>query len=201
MAEEIKFDDEMVRVRLVCDRPEKNDCRAYTKVVWRGQGDIQSYPKRLWPKLAPHPDVWALMPSAEDERIAAQKRLADAAAALKKAQDDAEAAEREVQADAQRRAQTDARLAEMRLATEKQEAAGTNTDVVNATPTQAALEPLTELTADELNALPDEDVKALAERRDYGLHPRLNSVNLRARFIEAQDAQFEALAADKPAST
>ncbi len=201
MAEEVRFNDEMVRVRLVCDRAEKDDCRAYTKIVWRGQGDIQLYPKRLWPKLAPHPDVWELMPSAEDERIAAKQRLEDAAAALKKAQDDAEAAEREVQAEAQRRVVLNAHLAEQRLATKKQEAAGTNTDVVTATPTQAALEPLTELTADELSALPDEDVRALAERRDYGLHPRLNAVNLRARFIEAQDAQFEALAADKPEST
>jgi hypothetical protein len=50
-----------VLVRLVADRDFKDDCRAGTGVVWRGKGDVQSYPAEHWPKLAAHPDVWELV--------------------------------------------------------------------------------------------------------------------------------------------
>lgn len=55
----------MVQVRQVINRPEKDDCRAGTAVVWHGPGDIQLYPRRLWPFLAPHPDVWELVDTGE----------------------------------------------------------------------------------------------------------------------------------------
>lgn len=56
----------MVMVEQVIDRPTKDDCRNYTKVLWLGKGDVQPYPKRLWPKLALHPDVWRL---ADDQTL------------------------------------------------------------------------------------------------------------------------------------
>ncbi|MFG5409939.1 hypothetical protein ABXN37_19890 [Piscinibacter sakaiensis] len=46
----------------------------------------------------------------------------------------------------------------------------------------------TTFTAEMLDAMPDQEIRDLAEQRGYGLHPRLGPVNLRARFLEAQDA-------------
>lgn len=196
--EAIRFDDEMVRVQLVCDRAEKDDCRAGTPIKWHGQGDIKLYPKRLWPKLEPHPDVWRLLPSAEDEAAAARKRIADAAEIMAKAKADLEKAEEAANAEKARRAELEANLEAERLARERQEALGCATDVVNATPAAGAAQPAlpqsaveAELTVEEINAMPDEDLKAIAVRRQYGLHPRLNPENLRTKFLEAQDAQFE----------
>lgn len=59
--EEVIPGEPMVLVEQVIDRPMKDDCRNYTDVVWHGQGDVQEYPARLWPKLALHPDVWRLV--------------------------------------------------------------------------------------------------------------------------------------------
>lgn len=62
-----------VRVKLVwpAARGPKIDCRAGTKIIWAGHGDVQDYPAALWHKLAPHPDVWQLV-NKRDEEIAAE---------------------------------------------------------------------------------------------------------------------------------
>lgn len=46
-----------------------------------------------------------------------------------------------------------------------------------------------DLTAEQLDAMPDEDVAAEAAMRQYGLHPRLTPVNMRLRFLETQAAK------------
>jgi hypothetical protein len=127
----------MVDVELVCDRASKDDCRAGTATVWNGKGDVQPYPKRLWPKLAPHPDVWRLVNN-DQPRI-----------------DLPELDAREI-------------------------AAGTNTDLV--------IIDRVNTTAEVLEQMTDEDVRAEGDRRGYVLNPRLNSTNLRLRFLDAQDA-------------
>lgn len=210
MVEAVRFDDKMVRVQLVCDRAEKDDCRAGTTIKWHGQGDVQLYPERLWPKLAPHPDVWRLMPSVEQEEAEAKARFDAAQALLDKAAADMQRAKDLRAAELTRRAEQDAAIEAQRLQREKDEAAGKGTDVVTATPTadvngtpagQAALEALTELTEEEIAALPYEDLQALAITRDYGLHPRLNHANLKVQFLAAQDDAFAAKAAAAKAAS
>ena len=58
--EQVRFDDEMVLIEQVIDRPSKDDCKNYTNTVWNGKGDVQPYPKRLVAKLLQHYDVWKL---------------------------------------------------------------------------------------------------------------------------------------------
>lgn len=140
MPESVRPNEAMVNVRLVADRDEKDDCQHYTPTVWRGQGDVQPYPLRLWPKLAEHPDVWELTDAAPPSE-------ADMARA------------------------------------QKDEAAGSNTDLVIASANWV------EQTPEMLEAMPDIDIHALATRRGYALHPRLNPVNLRKNFLAAQEAE------------
>lgn len=75
------------------------------------------------------------------------------------------------------RAVADAR----RIKADAERAAGTNTDVV------VTLGGPQQLTAEQLETMPDEDIRAEAVKREYALHPRLNSLNLRIRFLEAQE--------------
>ena len=145
--EQIRFDDEMVSVELVADLPFKNDCRAGTPIEWHGKGDIKAYPKRLWPKLAAHPDVWRLAEPRTTSGPVSAKEILDAEVA--------------------------------RIKKEREAAAGSNTDLVDTLST--------DYTAEQLAELSDDDVRVIAIRRNYGLHPRLNPVNLRTRFLEAQE--------------
>lgn len=151
MKEAIRFDDVMVMVELVLDRPEKDDCRGHTPVMWHGLGDIQPYPKRLWPKLEPHTDVWRLIEDVTNRPSAADRALQEA----------------------------------KRLKADAQQAAGENRDVIVTLPTQ--------LDEEALAAMSDDDVRAEAIKRNYGLHPRLNPVNLRVRFLEAQELEAQDL--------
>lgn len=151
-------------------RGEKNDCKAGTPVLWRGKGDVQRYPALLWPKLAPHPDVWRLY-----DPVTSMRELHDAQQAQREDQTEA------VRLKAEEAVRLKAEEAARRTAKAKAEAAGTNTDLVVVTPLDHPY------TAEDLAAMSDEDVKAEAEKRGYGLHPRLNPANLRSRFIEAQD--------------
>jgi hypothetical protein len=134
----------MVDVELVCDRATKDDCRAGTATVWHGQGDVQPYPKRLWAKLAPHPDVWKLKDPSQISRQA-PPTVMDVVEMNKR----------------------------------KEEAAGTNTDMVFVEGVN--------VTAEMLDMMSDADVRAEGAKRGYDLHPRLNSANLRQRFLDAQN--------------
>jgi len=62
----------------------------------------------------------------------------------------------------------------------KEHARGLNTDLVVAVVDTAPLD------EEQLAAMADADIHELAKRRGYVLHPRLNPINLRARFLEAQ---------------
>lgn len=132
----------MVDVELVCDRAEKNDCRGGTATIWNGQGDVQPYPKRLWPKLALHPDVWKLKDPSQVGRLPVVTDVVE----MKRRKDDA---------------------------------AGTNTDLVFVDGVNVS--------AEMLDLMSDQDIRAEGAKRGYDLHPRLNSMNLRQRFIDAQN--------------
>lgn len=135
-------DEPMVLVEQVVDRPFKDDCRNYTSIVWNGQGDVQPYPERLWPKLAPHPDVWKIHVPTEAEIAAQQAQLAEAEARAAQARKDLE--------DAQKAA------------------AGVL------------------LSAEDLAAMSDEDVRAEGRSRKYQLHGNLASEKLRPTFLDVQ---------------
>lgn len=93
--EQVFADEPMVLVEQVIDRPFKDDCRNYTGIEWHGQGDVQPYPERLWPKLALHPDVWKIHVPTEAEIAAHQAQLAAAeerAATARKELEDAQKA-------------------------------------------------------------------------------------------------------------
>lgn len=169
---------EVKTVKVQCiwpaERGAKNDCRGGTNVVWAGHGDVQDYPAHLWPRLAAHPDVWRLYDPEADARVAAAKQAAEAAQAeaLRVAQE-AERIQREEEARLAAEAQA--------AAAEREKAAGNGTDLAVVTSVNPPV-----LTAEDLEKLSDDEVRAEAEKREYGLHPRLNSENLRKRFLEAQ---------------
>jgi MoxR-like ATPase len=182
-------------------RGAKNDCQNHTKVVWAGHGDIQAYPKALVGKLInDHPTVWRLVdPDAEAKEAertaqaavvaaqnaihlaeeakaraeAAKRSAADRVAAQVQALKDAEA-ERAGAAEALAAAEADRIAAE--LGTQ------TNTDVVLATALPV------QFTAEMLADMPDADVRAEAQKRSYGLHPRLGPEKLRVEFLACQAA-------------
>lgn len=169
-----------VQVELVwpAARGAKIDCKGSTKIVWSGTGDVQDYPADQWYLLAQHPDVWRLV-DPKDAALAAQAKVEvietpeQKVDRINREMRDKQNAER----DANERARLDAKAA-------KEQAAQTNTDKVLVLP--SAPLPNKSLTADELAALPDADIQAEGARRGYTLHPRLNPVNLRARFLELQ---------------
>lgn len=199
----------MVQVRCIwpASRGTKDDCRGKTKTVWSGHGDIQAYPARLWPLLAAHADVWELA----DARVAAEigrtdaqedadraKKVAMAHAIIAEA--DAED-KRRAEAEANRRAQLEAAEAEalqkaMNAQQAIEEASGKNTDVVSATPNSGTgavpppggTEKLKFASVEALDAANDDSIRAVALERGYALNPRLNPVNLRLKFMEAQAA-------------
>lgn len=176
-----------VQVELVWPetRGAKIDCKGNTKIVWATKGDVQDYPADQWYLLAPHPDVWRLL-HAKDSDVAAQAKVE----IIETPEQKVERINREVRGrlDAQR----DKLEAEQQQAqAAKEQAAQTNTDkvvlkvpVAPTVPTAGA-KPKT-LTADDLAAMPDDDIQTEGARRGYALHPRLNPVNLRARFLELQ---------------
>lgn len=138
----------MVMVEQVIDRPTKDDCRNYTKTLWLGKGDVQPYPKRLWPKLAAHPDVWRL---ADDQTMPAY--LASLAGAAKPVE------------------------------TKKEDPDGV-----------LAGSGLPEMTAEELAAMTDDEVRGAAAMRRLGLHARLMPEAIRPKFLELQAAKAAARA-------
>lgn len=184
-----------VKVELVwpAERGAKSDCRGGTKVVWSGKGDVQDYPAELWHKLEPHPDVWRLVDPAQAQ-VAAEATLLNTESPERRVERLNLAREAERQAAAQR--DEDARIEAERVAAlqAKERGAETNTDVVHAGLPEAApaQQPQAQqsqamtLDADQLAQMSDADVHAEAVKRGYPLHPRLNAVNLRARFLEAQ---------------
>lgn len=136
----------MVLVELVREIDFKDDCRNYTDIVWVGQGDVQKYPKRLWPKLREHHDTWRLVtqaaPSAEElDRLEAEN--------------------------AQLRAQV---------------AAGEGRDLIT-------VDVVREWSAEDLAQLSDDDVRAEAAKRKFGLHARLSPEKIRPAFLEIQAAR------------
>jgi len=139
----------MVLVELVRDIEYKDDCRNYTDIGWFGQGDVQPYPKRLWPKLAEHRDTWRLVtetaPTVEELAV------------------------------------LEAENTKLRA----QIAAGDGKDLIT-------VDIITELTADDLAAMSDEDVRAEGAKRKFGLHHRLVSEKLRPAFLETQAARAAA---------
>lgn len=190
-----------VIVELVIDRSFKDDCRAHTGTVWRGKGDQQYFPAALWPKLAEHPDVWKLVSEEGVTRpsdITAQEALrreAEAAAKL-----DAERAElrrledlangqqsgtvgatqgvkvTEIQGD-----QVDAAAAQLR----SDEAAGNGTDLVTALVPDVTFADSFDyagLTQEKQDAMSVDELRELAVKLDYGLHPRLGEGKLRPQF-------------------
>lgn len=151
-----------VIVELVIDRSFKDDCRANTGTIWRGQGDQNYFPAQLWPKLAEHPDVWKLVAEDDVDRPsdltpAAARRLEEQAAARL----DAERAEnRRLEAEAERNEL--ARQAAARQAEEKRVA--DLTEAGKLTGTEVALVTKTDgdaLTTDQANkANADADLAA-----------------------------------------
>jgi hypothetical protein len=201
----------VVRVELVCDREFKDDCRANTGIVWRGQGDIQPYPASLWPKLAAHPDVWRLADdqgegavpvdkvrseSLEDERrrlnVAEAERVAKASetkASAQSAEEAAAAAEAAVVA-----AQAAADAARVEADARQAELAGQGTDSVIATlPDQAFAEAFdySTLTPEAQAGMEYHAMRDLAAQLDYGLNYRLGEKNLRLRFAEITQERIE----------
>lgn len=182
-----------VQVELVwpASRGAKIDCKGTTKIVWSAQGDVQDYPADQWYLLAQHPDVWRLV-DPKDADTAAQAKVE----VIETPEQKVERINREVRAklDAKRDAAERDRLDALAA---KEQAAQTNTDKVvvkvatlaagSTTPpaTTAAQGPKT-LTPDDLAQMRDEDIQTEGARRGYSLHPRLNPVNLRARFLELQ---------------
>lgn len=136
----------MVLVELVRDIELKDDCRNYTDIVWIGKGDVQEYPKRLWPKLAEHKDTWKLVTQAQP--------TADELAVL------------------------EAENARLRA----QIAAGDGKDLIT-------VDVVSELTAEDLAGMSDEDVRAEGAKRKFGLHHRLAPDKLRPAFLETQAAR------------
>lgn len=167
-------------------RGAKNDCCGGTSTMWAGTGDVQWYPAALWSKLAPHPDVWRLID------VESAQRAIEAAAVAKKAAEDAalvlKAKEEQVEAD--RRALREAEIAAAKAEELERSAAqaakdigaATNTDVVTVTPMPGLF------TAEQLDAMSDDDVRDEAKKAGFELHPRLNPVNLRVRFLAEQEA-------------
>ncbi len=182
-----------VLVELVwpASRGEKTDCKNYTGVVWSGRGDVQNYPANLWHRLREHPDVWRLyVPPAEP--APAQTAAAPAAEPEK---------------------------TEQGMLERQQEAAGRNTDLVavmvgfeddgDVVPdagqrsevqaaaetvvahSVAAVEKLT-LSLADLEAMSVQDVRELAQKRDYMLNPRLKGPSLHKAFLEMQALRAEA---------
>lgn len=135
----------MVLVELVRDIDYKDDCRNYTDIGWFGKGDVQPYPKRLWPKLAEHHDTWRLV--------------------------EAKLSEEELE-----------RQALERIRLKRERAAGAGTDLMTVTVTQ-------ELTMEDLAAMSDDEVRAEAAKRKYGLHARLSPEKIRPAYLEIQAAR------------
>src|SRR5258706_6913703 len=164
------------------ERGAKDDCQNHTKVIWSGHGDIQSYPKHLVKRLVEdHPTVWRLVDpdaeAAEAEKtaqaaiVAAQQAVKAAEAAKQRAAEArAVAHTREAQAEAERLVAEEA----------KRKGAEANTHVVTLT-----LLPVL-LSEQDLAAMPDEEVRVEAQKRNYGLHPRLGPAKLPSEFLASQ---------------
>lgn len=203
---------DQVLVELVCDRNPKDDCRANTGTIWAGKGDVQPFPRALWPKLAPHPDVWRLYTAAaentsspEGVKLTPEEGEAQAAFLRQVAEDKA------------------AREADEARVRREQELLGQDTESVTATivnPDAGPAAPSTEagpakeeageqvdllgedaeqpdaggesndlpLTPEELSTWTVVEIRDAAKRLEMGLHPRLNEEHLRAQFLEAANA-------------
>jgi len=178
-------------------RGPKDDCRCATGIVWAGHGDVQEYPAALWWRLAAHPDVWRLVnPEAAAAAIAeAQERrrqqmldeamraagAAPQGGALTPATPPAATTTTPPSDGAATSAQAYNDAAAAAAAVAKEVGAQTNTDVVGVMTGP--------MTAEQLEALKDEEIKALTEQRGYPLHPRWGRKTLIARFLEAQESQ------------
>lgn len=197
-----------VIVELVIDRPFKDDCRAGTPTVWRGKGDRNYYPVALWPKLAEHPDVWALVDEAGVVRPSdispqdALKREAAAAAKLLAARSETAAVQQAAAAAATETSAVptgepqgaDAVQADQEQA-QREEAAGQGIDMVHAVPDADFADTFdyAAMTQEAQDAMSVEDMRALAVSLDYGLHPRLGEPKLRAQFAELTTQRLEQL--------
>lgn len=178
----------MVDVELVIDRPMKDDCRNYTKVVWLGRGDVQQYPARLWPKLAVHPDVWRLAGSGAPLEPIASAAPAAAPAATK----------------TYSAAEVEALLAEQakRLTSGVGDLTGTavvppgagGTISQTDDPDGVLKHGFPDLSAEELAGMSDEEVRGAAAMRRLGLHARLQPDLIRPKFLELQAAKAAARA-------
>lgn len=162
--------EKMVQVEYVGNALTKDDCKHYTKTMWIGKGDIQPYPARLWPKLAQHPDVWRLVGA---EAVAAPLPGAPALQAV---------ANPELEALRLKLADTERQLAEATAAREAAERAAAEREAAD-----AAEGPLT---AEQLAAMSDEDVRAAASARKLGLHARLMPEKIRGEFLRLQDEKL-----------
>lgn len=170
-------------------RGPKDDCRAGTGIVWAGNGDVQQFPAALWPKLAPFHDVWRLL-DGEGAAIALEEAAARARATqLARAIAGAGATQVTLSAAATAAVAPQGGTLEP---TDQSAAQATEAKAVGqANATEVVTVSGTALTAEQLAAMPDDDVRALAETRGYALHPRLSPTNLRLRFEEAQAQQAE----------
>lgn len=161
----------MVRVELVAALDAKDDCRNYTKTVWVGQGDVQPYPKRLWPKLAAHPDVWRLVDG--ETAVAPLPLVAVQAPAWPGG----------LRTDGPTKAQYVA-------AGYKAESYPPHGYAVREEPGDKVNDPtingLPLLTEDELAAMSDDEVRAASSLRKLGLHPNLGSAKIRDTVLALQ---------------
>lgn len=211
-----------VIVELVIDRSFKDDCRAHTGTIWRGKGDQNYYPAHLWPQLAPHPDVWKLIGEAEVARpaditpAAAIKLEEEAAAKLDAQRAEARRIEEE---DAQRQAEARANQDQHRAAQPREDApvvteggditenatalqektdvaAGEGTDLVHVQPEDVSFADSFDyagLDQAKQDAMSVPELRELAEKLDFGLHPRLGEGKLRPRFAELVQQRLEQL--------
>ena len=167
-------------------RGAKNDCRAGTSTMWSGHGDVQWYPAALWSKLAPHPDVWRLIDVESAQRAievaAAAKRAAEDAALVLKAKEDQVEADKRALHEAEIAADKAEELERSAAQAAKDAGVATNTDVVTLTPLPGIF------SAEQLDAMSDDEVREEAKKAGFELHPRLNPVNLRVRFLSEQEA-------------
>lgn len=180
-------------------RGEKSDCKNYTGIVWSGRGDVQNYPEPLWQKLREHHDVWRLY----EPREQAAKAVAtsDAGDDLERRQQEAAGRNTDLVAvlagfeDDSSEAVEDGSPEAPAESVAAHAAESSQVAIVVAHAKQKDANLL--LTLEDLEAMPDEDVRQLARSRDYLLHHRLNSKSLRKHFMDAQASR--AGAAEKKA--